>query len=486
MNLVEITIKANDEASDTLAKSESSMDSLKTSALGLGAAVAGSTGASVVGALGIAALSVGAFAAVAGPSFSKIQQVATMTGLAGEQSFQTWGPAQEAAAESLGKLESGFKNLQNSMAPVVDGVIALGTQTASDLLPALGKMATAGASVISSFLQPFDQYIKSASFSQLTSQMAALAEKAGSVLGPALVQLIQQFLQLFVQVAPQGIQILQVLIPAITQLVQAMAPGIQVISQLVVAILDWLNNLHLLVPALIATAAVVALLMGASGILGISLAIVAVTAVVGEFAQHWQQIWDGIKQVVSDFVGWLNQTGNDIDAPFITAFDAIQKAGADIFGEIEQVVKDAVSNIEQGWNDLVDILEAPFKAAYQVISTIISSISSLISSISSGLSSIGSAIGLASGGVVGAAVGGVQGGLRLVGEQGPELVQLPTGSTVYPYSNTAGMMGSGGTTTVNLEFSGGQSQFDSFMLQWMRNTVRVQGGGSVQSAFGRT
>ena len=39
---------------------------------------------------------------------------------------------------------------------------------------------------------------------------------------------------------------------------------------------------------------------------------------------------------------------------------------------------------------------------------------------------------------------------------------------------------------VNLEFTGtGNAEFDSFMLKWMRQTVRVKGGGDVQQALGR-
>ncbi len=57
--------------------------------------------------------------------------------------------------------------------------------------------------------------------------------------------------------------------------------------------------------------------------------------------------------------------------------------------------------------------------------------------------------GRAHGGISGAAGGGARGGMTWVGEQGPELVQLPFGSTVYP-ANTSAAMASGA--------SGGSSQ----------------------------
>src|SRR5579859_7549853 len=99
----------------------------------------------------------------------------------------------------------------------------------------------------------------------------------------------------------------------------------------------------------------------------------------------------------------------------------------------------------------------------------------------------------AMGGIVGfsnfAASGGAKNGLTLVGELGPELVRLPQGSHVYPHGVTPGYATQGDNSqnlNVALQISGnGQSAFDRFMLEWMRNTVRVKGRGDVQKAFGK-
>jgi phage-related minor tail protein len=93
--------------------------------------------------------------------------------------------------------------------------------------------------------------------------------------------------------------------------------------------------------------------------------------------------------------------------------------------------------------------------------------------------------GYAHGGVVGAATGGVHGGLRLVGEQGPELVTLPYGSTVHPAGATRNMLadggGGGGVVDINVNLSGAETA----LLSWIRKTVRIEGAGDVQVAFGR-
>jgi hypothetical protein len=93
----------------------------------------------------------------------------------------------------------------------------------------------------------------------------------------------------------------------------------------------------------------------------------------------------------------------------------------------------------------------------------------------------------ATGGVVGAAAsGGARGGLTMVGEHGRELVRLPGGSQVHSNPDTERMMGQGGGGgPTQLEVTGGQSMFEQFMAEFIRNFVRIKGGGDVQRAFGR-
>ncbi len=63
-----------------------------------------------------------------------------------------------------------------------------------------------------------------------------------------------------------------------------------------------------------------------------------------------------------------------------------------------------------------------------------------------------------------------------VGERGPERVR------VQPLAPA----GRGGAAVVRLEITGsGHGGFDAFLLKWIRENVRIKGGGSVQAAFGR-
>lgn len=93
----------------------------------------------------------------------------------------------------------------------------------------------------------------------------------------------------------------------------------------------------------------------------------------------------------------------------------------------------------------------------------------------------------AHGGIAGAASGGLRSNLTLVGEQGPELVDLAPGSRVHSAPDSQRMLGApAGVGQVQLVVSAaGQSAFEAFMLKAIREFVRVKGGGDVQKAFGR-
>ena len=91
--------------------------------------------------------------------------------------------------------------------------------------------------------------------------------------------------------------------------------------------------------------------------------------------------------------------------------------------------------------------------------------------------------GLATGGVVSsAATGGVRSNRVLVGEQGPELVDLPIGSRVSSHADSARMSSAGsGGMGLQIEWVGGNAG-DEFM-SWLRKNIRVR-GGNVQSVLG--
>jgi phage-related protein/cell division septum initiation protein DivIVA len=127
-----------------------------------------------------------------------------------------------------------------------------------------------------------------------------------------------------------------------------------------------------------------------------------------EFLRHeiqgWQNIWDGLKDA------------------FGKVWDEMKKKVSDIWEGIKDIVQKAIDAIK----DWLKGLLGPLKEALDLIG------------------SIASKVGGAVGGVVKKVVPGqhgirnFQGGLALVGEAGPELLELPRGANVIPLNRSTG------------------------------------------------
>lgn len=93
----------------------------------------------------------------------------------------------------------------------------------------------------------------------------------------------------------------------------------------------------------------------------------------------------------------------------------------------------------------------------------------------------------AHGGVIGAAGGGPRSRMTLVGEQGPELVDLAPGSRVRSNPDSKriadGMAGGGGGGPVVLELRSSGSRIDDLLMEILRGAIRVK-GGDVQLVLG--
>jgi len=95
--------------------------------------------------------------------------------------------------------------------------------------------------------------------------------------------------------------------------------------------------------------------------------------------------------------------------------------------------------------------------------------------------------GRAHGGIIGsAATGGIRGNMTLVGEQGPELVQLPYGSTVYSAGQSQAMMAQsgGGRTVIEVTARRVGDELIDMIMQMIQFKVRTEGGGDVNYLAG--
>ncbi len=208
----------------------------------------------------------------------------------------------------------------------------------------------------------------------------------------------------------------------------------------------------------------------------------------------------------SDFMAWLDGVGEkagnvveDVKAWFNGLVENIQSIPARIsafgqrmFNSIRTGANNVVNRTRKFLNGIVDFVrELPGRiaaAASGMFNGIVTAAQNAVSQAAATLSNIPSRIGgffgFANGGPIGAAAsGGGRGGQVIVGENGPELVNLPFGSAVTPASNTRAMLQGGGTTTVVLEINSAGSAMDNLLVELLRKAVRVR-GGNVQLVLG--
>lgn len=108
-------------------------------------------------------------------------------------------------------------------------------------------------------------------------------------------------------------------------------------------------------------------------------------------------------------------------------------------------------------------------------------------SMSGAVDSIRGMLGFAHGGVIGhAATGGVRNGMTMVGEHGPELVNLAPGSHVRSNPDTERLLGQGGNgggSTLVLKSSG--RRVDDMLIEILREAIHQRGGDPVTVLGGR-
>jgi TP901 family phage tail tape measure protein len=212
------------------------------------------------------------------------------------------------------------------------------------------------------------------------------------------------------------------------------------------------------------------------------------------FRDFWKDAWRDIKNWAVDAWHWIDGVFHDIaNAPAATV-GAIERMFSDLVGWFKALP----GKIAHAVGDLFGFIGSAAASAYHTVvgwfDSIISAAENVLGKISSVLHAGGNFNPLnwfAHGGEVGgAATGGARGGLVMVGEQGPELVRLPHGSTVHSNPDTQRMMSQGGSSSgagqyLELVITGG----DQELVSLLRKIIRVRGGGgtdSVQRVLGQS
>lgn len=320
----------------------------------------------------------------------------------------------------------------------------------------LGENATEAdllAAVQQRFAGQAEEYGRSTSgqFEQAKIQLGELTESAGSLLLPMVtrlategVALLEKFSGWFEANRPQIESALSAVGSAFTTMTGYFMTGLQTIYPLLETVVRFLlDNQPLLIAALVAIGIAVTASFGPVGV-----AVVAIggfITLLGYLRDHWQE-------VLASVIGFIEEHAGMISAIFGPAGTLLV-----LFVQF----RDTLGTIFEWIKRAIGVVADAFEAVYRRVSSAMSSIASAVESaynrikpmidfIRGGVAAVGSAVPNFLSGVPGFASGTqyAPGGVALVGEGGPELVDLPAGARVFPASRTRGMLGGGGTTVV--------------------------------------
>jgi phage-related minor tail protein len=178
-------------------------------------------------------------------------------------------------------------------------------------------------------------------------------------------------------------------------------------------------------------------------------------------------IWNGIKGLISTL---LNNLKRDISNVFnlikniiTTVWNTIKSLTSSVWNSIKSFVmtpvnaiRDAVpsafetmkNKISSVWEGVKNVIKAPLNAVISMINSFIGRINGL--KIPDWVPGVGGkGINIPKIPMLAKGTNYFPGGYAIVGEQGPELVELPRGSKVYPNSQTKNMLGS--TIAINIQ-----------------------------------
>lgn len=222
--------------------------------------------------------------------------------------------------------------------------------------------------------------------------------------------------------------------------------------------------------------------------------------IIGDQGDDASVFFNDLITVIIILIRWIGRIISGFTSMYANMRRTIRN-GIDLFWDLLAAVRDTFDRIWAKIKSVWDRMGGAARTAGRVVLQVIGSIRSAIGSVSfSGLldrarnvaSTIGGLVGsmFAHGGIVGAATGGIRSGMQWVGEQGPELVKLPAGSTVHSASDSqrmyrGGAGGGGGATEVLLSAKpSAVRDLMSVLIDSLQYECRTRYEGKAQKMFG--
>jgi len=320
-------------------------------------------------------------------------------------------------------------NLTDTMDTLQRSFSTIVTKLGGSLMPIVETFAN----LIIEFL-PF----VSAAFEDLAPLLQMVFEN----LMPPLMELAQNLFPVIMdfisQLLPPIIELVSALLPVIVNLIDALLPILQPILDILLMLLppliDIINVVIVPIINLLSQGLKVALQM-----IGQVISVVA-----NAFIQAWNWIkktWDGAGKFFSNIWQGIKRTFSAVG----TFFTNIFKGAWDGIKKIWDKVTGWFSSL---WDGIKNVFKAGLNGVISFLNTMIRGVNILLTPLRAIIAAVGKMFGaswtmdqVAIPEIPQLAKGGQTAGTALVGEQGPELVDLPSGSTVIPLNRSSISLG---------------------------------------------
>lgn len=317
----------------------------------------------------------------------------------------------------------------DTMSDVQQSFNAIVTKLGGSLMPVVQEFLDLVLEFMPFIITAFEQLspLLTMVFENLMPPLMELAQ----TLFPILMDFIQQLL-------PPIIELVSALLPVIVNLLDALSPILQPILDLLLALLPPLIE--------IINVIIVPLINLLSQ--GLKIALQVIGEVVKVVAQAFTAAWNGIKKAWDGAGKFFSNIWQGIKRTFSavgTFFTNIFKGAWDGIKKIWDKVTGWFSNL---WDGIKNVFKAGLNGVIGFLNTMIRGVNILLTPLRAIIAAVGKMFGaswtmdqVAIPEIPQLAKGGQTAGTALVGEQGPELVDLPSGSTVIPLNRSSISLG---------------------------------------------
>lgn len=317
----------------------------------------------------------------------------------------------------------------DTMSDVQQSFNAIVTKLGGSLMPVVQEFLDLVLEFMPFIITAFEQLspLLTMVFENLMPPLMELAQ----TLFPILMDFIQQLL-------PPIIELVSALLPVIVNLLDALSPILQPILDLLLALLPPLIE--------IINVIIVPLINLLSQ--GLKIALQVIGEVVKVVAQAFTAAWNGIKKAWDGAGKFFSNIWQGIKRTFSavgTFFTNIFKGAWDGIKKIWDKVTGWFSSL---WDGIKNVFKAGLNGVIGFLNTMIRGVNILLTPLRAIIAAVGKMFGaswtmeqVAIPEIPGLARGGQHPGTTLVGEDGPELVDLPSSATVIPLNRSSVSLG---------------------------------------------